>query len=239
MSSRTAMALLIVAVGAMIVPSAAQAQRRFAGAPVPGLGFHSGRAFAMRHGPRPHFVLRGQGRFYRRSAFGMFPYYYPYFDSESYSEPPVAEAPEPQTVVVQTAEAPAPKPAILPDPLLLEAQGDHWVKVTSSGTEFVQSGGAPGSGTPSETRHVNEAASQPVALPPTVLVFRDGHQEEVKKYSIIGGVLYTSADYWSTGSWTRKVSIATLDVPATLKANQANGVNFSLPSGPGEVIIEP
>ena len=237
MNKRAGVALSVVVLGAMIISWPAQAQRRFAGASAP--AFHGRPGFPMRPGPRPHFVLRGQGRFFRRSAFGLFPYYYPYLDSESYSEPAVVETPAPQQVFVQTTEAHAPKPAILPDPLLLEAQGDHWVRVTSSGTEFVQSGVAPSSGTPSETRRVNEAISQPAALPPTVLVFRDGHQEEVKKYSIIGGVLYTGADYWKTGSWTRKVSIATLDVPATLKANQAHGVNFSLPSGPGEVIIEP
>jgi len=72
-----------------------------------------------------------------------------------------------------------------------------------------------------------------------VLVFRDGHQEEIEKYTIIGPVIYAQADYWSTGSWRRKVAIADLDIPATLKLNQERGGKFSLPSGPNEVIFRP
>jgi hypothetical protein len=51
--------------------------------------------------------------------------------------------------------------------------------------------------------------------------------------------LYTSANYWTSGSWTRKIEIANLDVPATLKLNQERGSKFSLPSGPQEVVIRP
>jgi hypothetical protein len=85
----------------------------------------------------------------------------------------------------------------------------------------------------------NEAAEPPRELPPTVLVFRDGHEEEVKSYTIIDKTLYTSANYWTSGSWTRKIEIANLDVPATLKLNQERGSKFSLPSGPQEVVIRP
>ena len=85
----------------------------------------------------------------------------------------------------------------------------------------------------------NEAAEPPRELPPTVLVFRDGHEEEVKSYTIIDKTLYTSANYWTTGSWTREIEIANLDVPATLKLNQERGSKFSLPSGPQEVVIRP
>jgi uncharacterized membrane protein len=72
-----------------------------------------------------------------------------------------------------------------------------------------------------------------------MLVFRDGHKEEIERYAIIGAVIYTRADYWSTGSWTRKVTIADLDVPATLKLNQERGGRFTLPSGPDEVVVRP
>ena len=72
-----------------------------------------------------------------------------------------------------------------------------------------------------------------------MLVFRDGHQEEIRKYVINGATIYTSADYWSTGSWTRRVQIAALDIPATLKLNHDRGANFTLPSGPHEVMIRP
>ena len=56
---------------------------------------------------------------------------------------------------------------------------------------------------------------------------------------IAGATIYTSADYWSSGSWTRKVQIAALDIPATLKVNRERGAKFSLPSGPHEVMIRP
>jgi hypothetical protein len=32
-------------------------------------------------------------------------------------------------------------------------------------------------------------------LPAAVLVFRDGHREEVAKYTIVGGIIYLKADY--------------------------------------------
>jgi len=76
-------------------------------------------------------------------------------------------------------------------------------------------------------------------LPPVVLVYRDGHRESVGEYSIIGGTLYTSADYWQSGSWTRRIPISTLDVPSTLAANREAGVKFMLPSGPNVVVTRP
>ena len=53
-----------------------------------------------------------------------------------------------------------------------------------------------------------------------MLVFRDGHQEEISRYTIVGGNIYTSADYWNSGSWTKKVPLAELDVPSTLQLNR-------------------
>jgi hypothetical protein len=72
-----------------------------------------------------------------------------------------------------------------------------------------------------------------------VLVFRDGHRKEVRAYTIIGSVIYTSSDYWSAGSWTKQVPIAQLDLPATVQLNRERGGKFSLPSGPSEIIMRP
>jgi hypothetical protein len=83
------------------------------------------------------------------------------------------------------------------------------------------------------------AAATAKEMPPTVLVYRDGHTEELTSYSIIGNAIYAKADYWSSGLWTRTIQIADLDIPATLKQNQQRGVKFELPSGPGEVMIRP
>jgi hypothetical protein len=72
-----------------------------------------------------------------------------------------------------------------------------------------------------------------------LLVFRDGHSEEVERYMVQGNVIFASTNYWSTGSWTRKIPVAELDMPATLKLNEERGVSFKLPSGPNEIIIRP
>ena len=72
-----------------------------------------------------------------------------------------------------------------------------------------------------------------------MLVFRDGHQEEITRYTIVGGTIYARANYWSNGSWTRKVPVAELNVPATLELNRERVANFSLPSGPHVVVIRP
>ncbi len=61
--------------------------------------------------------------------------------------------------------------------------------------------------------------------------------EELGKYMIQGVVLLTTADYWSTGSWTRKIPLAELDIPASLKLNRERGSKFNLPSGPNEVVV--
>ena len=82
-----------------------------------------------------------------------------------------------------------------------------------------------------------QASQPPTKLPPSVLVFRDGHQEEVERYVVQGDSLYTSADYWSTGSWTRRIPIAELDVPASTKLNAARGGKFSVPTRPYEVVV--
>ena len=66
-----------------------------------------------------------------------------------------------------------------------------------------------------------------------------GHTEELSSYSIIGTTLYAKGDYWSSGSWTRKIQMAELNIPATVKRNQERGVNFELPAGPNEVILRP
>jgi hypothetical protein len=55
----------------------------------------------------------------------------------------------------------------------------------------------------------------------------------------MGTTIYTSADYWSSGTWTRRVEVAELDVPATMNLNRERGANFSLPSRTSEVMIRP
>ncbi len=70
-------------------------------------------------------------------------------------------------------------------------------------------------------------AQQPVAdQPQTVLVFKDGHQSTVMNYAIVGSTLYDLSD-----GRTKKVALAELDLPATVKQNDDRGVELRLPAG--------
>jgi len=62
-------------------------------------------------------------------------------------------------------------------------------------------------------------------MPSTVLVFRDQHKQEVSNYAIVGQTLYNFA-----AQHTQKISLADLDLPATTKANEDQGVTFRVPS---------
>jgi hypothetical protein len=168
---------------------------------------------------------------------------YPYF----YSDYGYDSEPAPPTQVV-TVAAPAAAPAQVPstpalEPLLIEWRGDHFERMTLS-----QKASASGQTSPDYSEKAaprtaatgrKAAAQPPRELPPAVLVFRDGREEEVSSYTIMRGTIYSKTDYWTSGSWTRKIQIADLDVPATLKLNQERGSKFVLPGSPNEVIMRP
>ena len=58
---------------------------------------------------------------------------------------------------------------------------------------------------------------------PTVLVFRNGKQQEVTNYAIMGDSLYV----FDQGR--KKIALADLDIPATVKANDDRGLEFKIP----------
>jgi len=60
--------------------------------------------------------------------------------------------------------------------------------------------------------------------PMTVLIFRDGARREIKNYAIMGKELIV----FGTGTM-RRIQIAELDVPATVKENDVRGLDFKLP----------
>ena len=225
-----AIALLAVAVFTSPLKAQMRSMRATAAPPPPAANPSSGRSgvtFNFGHSRFTH-------RFGPRTIFFGAPYFYP--DYDDYISEPV-EPPPPQVVVVQSAPAATQVPAAAPEPLLLEWQGDHWVRVTSYGQP------APAVSSQESNRRSaparSSAAQPPPELPPAVLVFRDGRKEEVSSYTIVSGTMYTKADYWTSGFWTKKIQIADLDLPATFKLNQERGVNFALPAGPHEVVIRP
>lgn len=75
--------------------------------------------------------------------------------------------------------------------------------------------------TPPEEPKQQEVAEQPT----TVLVFKDGHRQEISNYAIVGPTLYDLSD-----GRTHKVALAELDLQATVKQNDSRGVDFRLPT---------
>lgn len=231
-------ALALVVFGAGLFASSAHAQRRFAPT--------SRRAT----GPARAAVWRRAGAY--GGGYFAGPGYDPYLYYSDYNSGPgmmMMAYPPAQVVVEQAAPAAPSQSSSAHDSLVLELQGDHWVRLTSHGQSQTEGpayqpeserASNPSTAAPANSRRTQAQESPTAAaLPPAILVFRDGHKEEIGKYSIIGAVIYANADYWTTGSWTRYIPIAELDVPATLKLNQERGANFRLPSGPNEVIARP
>lgn len=209
----------------------------------------SSRASAARSGipsgssRRTGFIRAGHHRRFNDSAFLPAGYFYPDFPEYDYDAEAVpSPAPPVQIVVAAPAQAPAPAP-VPAQPLLLEFREGQWVQVpmavqAPASAQSTQSDSAK-SHNPAVDISAGKQTSQPplAATPHAILVFRDGHQEEVATYMIQGDVIHASTDYWSTGSWTRHIPVAELDIPATLKLNQERGGKFNLPSGPSEILI--
>lgn len=218
----TKLATIALAV-ALCATAAAQSRvsmgRPSAGSASPGVGRHFGPGISVSVVERRHQHPFARSPFLY--GYGS-PYFYPDYgpDEVEYARP--EPAPQPAPVIQE-------KPEPLPEPVLLELHGSQWVKVTNFGAASQQ---ALKPSAQTESQLLKE-------IPPAVLVYRDGHNEEVSSYSIIGRAIYTKSDYWSSGSWTRTIQIADLDIPATLKQNQQRGVKFDLPSGPDEVVIRP
>jgi hypothetical protein len=179
---------------------------------------------------------RGQ----HRRSYGAFLFYpdYGYDDDDydrNYELPEVSHnvAAEPKPNVPAAALT---KPA---ESLILEIRAGQWVRIPTASqipvsagyTEPQASTSGPG------TTGSKVTPAPPDKLPPAVLVFRDGHEEQVARYVVQGNVLYTSADYWNTGSWTREIPVAQLDVPASVRRSAERGGIFSLPTRPNEVVV--
>lgn len=69
-----------------------------------------------------------------------------------------------------------------------------------------------------------EQQEPPEEQPTTVLVFKDGRQMEIENYVIAGATLYDLSEGRS-----KKVALAELDLPATVKQNDDRGVEFKIP----------
>jgi hypothetical protein len=265
----TRFAIAIIATAISTSPVNAQ-QMRGAGSGATGFGITSGSrgAGVGQPGFPGRGIAGGPVRFHpghqvaRQTIFLSYPYFY---SDYGYDSPQVTQ---PQVIVIPaSAPAPPPAPETPIESLLIEWQGDRFVRATQSqkapaseqfepdypeqsvrssvpGPSF-SGRSVSGRSVPGRSSSVRSVPEQKDAvqvrqeLPPAVLVYRDGRKEEVSDYTITSGTIYSKADYWSSGSWTKKIQIADLDVPATLKLNQERGLKFVLPASPNEVIMRP
>jgi len=198
-------------------------------------------------------VRGGIGLYHERRPFarGMFlgsPFFYPDYDD---SAPYVVESEggnaPPPFVVVQPVSAGDSLQKTRLTPLLIEWQGDRYVRF--GGTEEIAERGTsthPDYAEPTITKaptkppmsatQKERSESQAGELPLAVLVYRDGHREEIPDYAIADGVIYVRGNNWQNGYWTKRIPLSALDAPATVRANQQRGVRFMLPSAPNVVI---
>ncbi len=128
-------------------------------------------------------------------------------------------------------------------PLMIELQNGRYVRVKAAANEDWKNGEAEEL-TPEKFQHSSSTSAprDPApapTLPAAVLIFRDGHSEEVRDYTIADGILYARGDYYTDGYWNKKIALSTVNVAETMQANTARNVKFVLPSSPNEVITRP
>jgi hypothetical protein len=171
---------------------------------------------------------------------------YPYSDYDYNSSDPNLggnydnsyESVAPQVVAVQPASAGVAPRRNRIAPLLIEWQGDRYVRFRGAAVKDE-------SGTAAYPDYAEPTATRPAGSPrrsalkdesPTVLVYRDGHREEIPDYAIADGVIYVRGIDWQNGAWTKHIPVSALDAAATVEANQERGVRFMLPSASNVVI---
>lgn len=153
-----------------------------------------------------------------------------------YADYPVApvEIP-PQFVIVQPTPAAETQPEAKSEPLMIELQGNRYVRFGGRQQSVERGNNSPPDYAEADAR----STQHPAELPPAVLIFKDGHREQVPEYAIIGSTIYASGDFWQSGHWTKNIQVSALNIPATIQANREAGIRFSLPSAPNQVITRP
>jgi hypothetical protein len=200
---------------------------------------------AQRVGSGPHFGARpgfhsGVAHHRNWPAFYPLPFFDPaytdYFPESSLrqpSQPTLVVVQPPPPAVQAVASAPAPS-----EPLMIELRGDNYVQV--SGNSVSQAKLPNVRSDASIFREKRQPAStRAPENQPALLVFRDGHSEQVSSYTIADGTIYAKADYYIDGAWNRKIPISSLNVADTIHSNEARGLAFHLPSAPNEVVVGP
>jgi len=210
-----AMATLLLAA----LPAAAQMRARMGAVPLGPTRLHAGGVFfggglGFGHNPRFH-VFFDQPFFHRRFIHRGFPRaivpffvpYYPYYPIYPAASYPTAYTAEPQ--VVDSGQ----NRALAAEVDRLRYEVERMRQERDYGQREAQ---APAR---------EKAPAREGELVPTVLVFHDGHTETVSNYAIMGQTLWVFSERRA-----RKISLSGLDLDATRKANDEQGVEFRLPA---------
>jgi hypothetical protein len=236
--------LTIALLAATLVVPLASAQMR-GGAGRAFSGGHSGLAVGGRRGAGHHNRAdHSRTDRFTRSINGSFALFYPDDFGDGYLADDSVESAPSQVVVVRSA--PEDSQRVKPAPLVIEWQGNRYVRY--GGAEQMKDGASahPDYAEPtiatvptkSPTLQAKKGPDESSAggLSLALLVYRDGHREEISDYAIADGVIYVRGNYWQNGYWTKHIPLSALDPAATVEANQRRGVNFTLPSASNVVI---
>ena len=148
-----------------------------------------------------------------------YPYYYPYAYYNGYME----DASDYEEVRAQSHAEEDPE-QYRGGPTIFDRRGSG-VRYPN---EYADAAPVPQTPPPSEAAPAAvEAPPESPPQPATVLVFQDGHKLDVTNYAIVGSNLY---DF--SGGRRLKIPLSELDLAATRKANDAIGVDFTLPALP-------
>jgi len=164
------------------------------------------------HNHGPYFNGRYAGHGYLGGWAYAVPYYYP-LDNSAYGYDYVGAGPD-------LYAGPPPGPD---DPTL------HVIVEQPPASRY-------GADMPEPQAYAPPAPPQPASAPvadvkpgePVVLVFHNGRKQEVTNYAIMGDSLYV----FDQGR--KKIALADLDIPATVKANDDRGQEFRMPPAPSK-----
>jgi hypothetical protein len=186
-----------------------------------------------------------------RPVHSVVPFFWPAIYQPQPQPVVVVQPPPPVVVVVDRDGKDDDESDDRREPLVLEWKGEKYVRI--SGGEEVKAddersaqASDKSAKRASRVRKPTERPAEPLAetnervpepeAPATVLVFLDGRRKDVKNYAIVAEYFYDLTD-----RLPKKILLASLDLDATIAANEERGVDFRLPtaSSPNQVMTRP
>ena len=77
-------------------------------------------------------------------------------------------------------------------------------------------------------------ATPSAPAPPTTFVYRNGRREDVRSYAIVGQTLWILSE-----ARARKVPLTEIDLEATARVNEGNGIGFYVPGSRPQPAVQP